>query len=159
MDNYKVQIKISKKLIPKIKDAKEQWKAIRDLIAGKKAEITFFEISEDEFERPSGLESFPEWNTTVKKDLLIESNFLLSDAESEKTVPFYMMIDSFLEKANMFEYIFEDESGLHVAPGYFQTDDFFEAPLDERYTKPKKETKQPGKQVDMFKKERKKKLE
>ena len=155
MENYKIQLKIAKKLIPKTKDAVEQWKGIRDLIAGKKAEITVFEISDDSFAHPEGLQPFPEWNTTVKRDVLLEGTFLLDEEESQRKVKFYMMLDAFLEKANMFEYIFEDESGLHVAPGYFEVEDFFEAAPEGKETKPKKEKKQPGKQIDMFKKERK----
>ncbi|MFC6095796.1 hypothetical protein ACFPVY_03985 [Flavobacterium qiangtangense] len=149
MENYNIQFKIAKKLLEKTRDEDVQWKNIRDLIAGKKAEITVFEMNEDDtFEKPNGHGNFPEWKAKVGKDIYVEFSTLLTEKQAERGSDFYLYIDKELEKKNGYLYIWEDEKSIHVSTGHFIFENFIEPATTEKKVAPKKVE---NKQIDMFK--------
>ncbi len=162
MDYYKVQFKIPKKSIRKTSDIDLQWHEIRKLIKSGIAELSVFEKSDEEFERPDGLPSFPNWNTKLPNDILLETTLGLSEEEAKNNDHILQRIDAYIELCNIFDYIYEDEQGLHVSLAFLDEEEFPEAEFltaeDKKKTgKPEMTAEEMAakKQIDMFKRKSK----
>lgn len=155
MEFYKIQFRIPKKEILKTKDEELQWQSIRNLITRRKAELTIFEKSDDEFDRPSGLPDFPQWSTKIQTDVLLETTLGFKDSELEEQDNLYKRIASLIDLCNIYEYIYLDDSGIHVSLAYLDTDGFLEE--DTQDSKADKPVKKTERQIDMFKNKKKSK--
>lgn len=161
MQNYKVQIKISKENVPSLLQHYDElavWNKVKEIVKDGNAELTVFERDDDYqgFEFPAEVNEInAEWDVNFKGNLFIETDFMLSDEETNKGFVLNKVYD-LLEKSNLEIYSYYYSGDLYQSFGYIDTEFTF---LDgeESTTESSENQEVKREQLDMFKKKRKSK--